>query len=34
MSDLNGKVGLGKEDDIVSSFGLGLRNENGQSIVD
>ena len=34
MGDFNGKVGLGKEDDIVGPFGLGLRNENGQSVGD
>ena len=34
MGDFNGKVGLGKEEDTVGPFGLGLRNENGQSVVD
>lgn len=34
IGDFNGKVGDVKEDDIVGPFGLGQRNENGQSIVD
>ena len=34
MGDLNGKVGEAKEEDIVGPFGLGQRNENGQSIVE
>ena len=34
MGDLNGKVGKGKDDDIVGPFGLGDRNENGQCVID
>jgi len=34
IGDFNGKVGDVKEDDIVGPYGLGQRNENGQSIVD
>ena len=34
MGDFNGKVGDMKEDNIVGPFGLGQRNENGQSVID
>jgi len=34
MHDFNGRVGDIKEDNIVGPFGLGQKNENGQSIVD
>jgi len=34
MRDFNGKVGDKKEDDIVGPYGLGLRNDNGQSLIE
>ena len=34
MGDLNGKVGAGKEDDIIGPYGIGTRNRNGQLLVD
>jgi len=34
MGDFNGKVGNGKEDDEVGPFGMGVRNDNGQRVVD
>ena len=34
MGDFNGKVGMGKDDDIVGPYGLGERNENGQYLTD
>jgi len=33
MGDFNGKVGDKKEDDIVGPYGLGLTNDNGQSLI-
>ena len=34
MGDLNGKVGAGKEEDIIGPYGIGNRNRNGQLLVD
>src|SRR4029077_11619107 len=34
MGDFNGKVGSNKDEDIVGPFGLGIRNENGEYVVD
>jgi len=34
MGDFNSKVGDKKEDDIVGPYGLGLRNDNGQSLIE
>jgi len=34
MGNFNGKVGDIKEDNIVGPFGLGQRNDNGQSVID
>src|SRR6478735_3722092 len=34
MGDFNGKVGKNKEEDTVGPFGVGVRNENGQYLVD
>jgi len=34
MGDFNGKVGDKKDDDIVGPYGLGLRNDNGQSLIE
>jgi len=34
MGDFNAKVGDKKEEDIVGPFSLGLRNDNGQSLIE
>jgi len=34
MGDFNGKVGRNKEEDTVGPYGVGIRNENGQHIVE
>ena len=33
MGDFNGKVGNDKEEDTVGPFGVGVRNDNGERIV-
>ena len=33
MGDFNGKVGEGREEDMVGPFGLGERNDNGEKLV-
>jgi len=33
MGDFNGKVGDNREEDIVGPFGIGVRNDNGERVV-
>ena len=33
MGDFNGKVGNGREENIIGPYGLGTRNENGDRLV-
>src|SRR6266516_6581215 len=33
MGDFNGKVGNNKEEDTVGPFGVGVRNDNGERVV-
>ena len=33
MGDFHGKVGNNKEDDTVGLFGLGVRNDNGERLI-
>ncbi|KAG1686949.1 Telomere-associated protein RIF1 [Nymphon striatum] len=34
MGDFNAKVGAGKEQQIIGPYGIGIRNENGEKLVD
>src|SRR5688572_20449866 len=33
MGDFNGKVGNGREENIIGPYGLGTRNENGERLI-
>ena len=34
MGDFNGKVGMYKEEDTIGPYGVGIRNENGQLLIE
>ena len=33
MGDFNGKVGVNREEDTIGPFGVGMRNDNGERVV-
>ena len=34
LGDMNAKIGQGKVEDVVGGFGLGVRNERGERLIE